>query len=53
MGGAPPEANRAAGLLLMRLGEKERARAAFDRYLTEAPEAEDKALINSYLEQLR
>jgi regulator of sirC expression with transglutaminase-like and TPR domain len=52
-GGAPPEANRAAGLLLMRRGEKEQARAAFDRYLIEAPEAEDKAMIHAYLEQLR
>jgi predicted Zn-dependent protease len=52
-GGAPPETNRAAGLLLMRRGEKERARAAFDRYLTEAPEAEDKQMIHAYLEQLR
>ena len=52
-GGAPPETNRAAGLLLMRQGAKERARAAFDRYLTEAPDAEDKAMIQSYLEQLR
>jgi predicted Zn-dependent protease len=52
-GGAPPETNRAAGLLLMRHGAKEQARAAFDRYLTEAPEAEDKAMIHAYLEQLR
>jgi regulator of sirC expression with transglutaminase-like and TPR domain len=37
----------------MRLGEKPRARAAFERYLTDAPEAEDKAMIRSYLEQLR
>jgi predicted Zn-dependent protease len=53
IGGAPPETNRALGLLLMRLGEKPRARAAFERYLTDAPEAEDKAMIRSYLEQLR
>ncbi|MEX2223228.1 MAG: M48 family metalloprotease [Candidatus Rokuibacteriota bacterium] len=52
-GGAPPETNRAAGLLLMRRGEKDRARAAFDRYLTEAPDAEDKSMIHAYLEQLR
>ena len=53
LGSAPPEANRAAGLLLMRQGQKAQARAAFDRYLTEAPEAEDKPMIQSYLEQLR
>jgi predicted Zn-dependent protease len=53
LGGAPPETHRAAGLLLIRQGEKERARVAFDRYLTEAPEAEDKQMIQSYLEQLR
>ena len=53
LGGAPPEAHRAAGLLLMRQGQKERARAAFGRYLTEAAEAEDKPMIQSYLDQLR
>jgi hypothetical protein len=37
----------------MRQGQKDRARAAFDRYLTEAPEAEDKPMIQSYLEHLR
>jgi len=53
LGGAPPETYRAAGLLLMRQGQKERARDAFDHYLTEAAEAEDKPMIQSYLEQLR
>jgi len=53
LGGAPPETYRAAGLLLMRQGQRERARDAFDHYLTEAAEAEDKPMIQSYLEQLR
>jgi predicted Zn-dependent protease len=53
LGGAPPETYRGAGLLLMRQGQKERARDAFDHYLTEAAEAEDKPMIRSYLEQLR
>ena len=53
LGGAPPETYRAAGLLLMRQGQNERARDAFDHYLTEAAEAEDKPMIRSYLEQLR
>ncbi len=53
LGGAPPEAHRAVGLLLMRQGQKDRARAAFDHYLTEAPAAEDKPMIQSYLEHLR
>jgi predicted Zn-dependent protease len=53
LGGAPPETNRATGLLLMRQGEKKRARTAFERYLTERPEAEDKAMIQAYLEELR
>jgi predicted Zn-dependent protease len=52
-GEAPPETNRAVGLMLMRRGDNEQARVAFDRYLTEAPEAEDKAMIHAYLEQLR
>jgi predicted Zn-dependent protease len=52
-GGAPPETHRGAGLLRMRQGDKDTARAAFDRYLAEAPEAEDRAMIRSYLEQLR
>jgi regulator of sirC expression with transglutaminase-like and TPR domain len=53
LGGAPPETHRATGLLLMRQGDRERARAAFERYLAEAPEAEDRSMIQSYLEQLR
>jgi predicted Zn-dependent protease len=53
LGGAPPETHRATGLLLMRQGDRERARAAFERYMAEAPEAEDRSMIQSYLEQLR
>ena len=52
-GAAPPETYRATGLVLMRQGDRERARAAFGRYLTEAPEAEDKQMIQAYMEQLR
>jgi beta-barrel assembly-enhancing protease len=53
LSGAPAEAHRGTGLLLMRQGQNDRARAAFDRYLTEAPDAEDRAMIHAYLEQLR
>jgi Zn-dependent protease with chaperone function len=53
LGGAPPETHRGAGLLRMRGGDRDGARAAFDRYLAEATEAEDRAMIQSYLEQLR
>jgi len=52
-GDAPPETNRALGLVWMRRGDRERARAAFHRYVTDAPAAEDRAMIDSYLEQLR
>jgi beta-barrel assembly-enhancing protease len=51
--GAPAETNRALALLFLRRGEQERARAAFERYLAEASEAEDRAMIRAYLEKLR
>lgn len=52
IGGAPAEAHRALGLLYMRGGEKGGARAAFERYLTTHPEAEDREMIQSYLREL-
>ncbi len=53
LGGAPRETSRALGLLFLRRGQKDRARLAFERYLADTPTAEDRAMILSYLEQLR
>lgn len=50
---APPETYRGLGLLFTRAGEKEKARAAFDRYLRERPDADDRAMVRAYLEQLK
>lgn len=50
---APPETHRALGLLFSRAGEKQKARSAFERYLQTRPNAEDRAMIEAYLEQLR
>ncbi len=49
----PAEIHRSVGLLRLRRGEREQARAAFERYLAAVPAAEDRAMIESYLEQLR
>jgi len=51
-GKAPPEAQRALGLLYWRQDRNEDARAAFERYLALEPEAEDRAMIEHYLGQL-
>ncbi len=53
LGDAPPEAARALGLLLMRQGDGPGARAAFERYLAGSPAAEDRPMIESYLERLQ
>jgi hypothetical protein len=49
----PAEVHRSVGLLRLRRGERVQARAAFERYLAAAPAAEDRAMIESYLERLR
>ena len=49
----PVEIHRSVGLLRLRRGEREQARAAFERYLAAVPAAEDRAMIESYLERLR
>ena len=51
-GGAPAEAFRSLGLVHWARGDTEQARQAFERYLTEEPLAEDRAMIESYLERI-
>lgn len=50
---APVEVHRAAGLALWQLGRDAEAVTAFERYLQRAPDAEDRAMISSYIEDLR
>ena len=48
----PPETQRALGLLFYKTGEKERARMAYKQYLERKPNAEDREMIQMYLEEL-
>lgn len=50
--GAPAETHRALGLILMRQGQRERARQAFMRYLEGRTDAEDRQMVESYVRQL-
>ncbi len=52
MADAPVETDRALGLLFSKAGEKEKARSSFERYLQRRPDAEDRAMIRAYLQQL-
>jgi len=52
MDDAPAETHRALGLLFSAAGEKEKARSSFERYLHKRPDAEDRAMIRAYLQQL-
>jgi beta-barrel assembly-enhancing protease len=49
---APVDAHRALGLVLMKQGEKAKARAAFTEYLARHPEADDRAMVELQLRQL-
>jgi predicted Zn-dependent protease len=51
-GGAPAETHRSLGLLMWKAGELGEARRAFEDYLAAAPEAEDRAMIDSYLHRI-
>jgi len=51
-GDAPPETYRSLGLVLLSLDRRKAARDAFERYLAAVPEAEDRRLIERYLEDL-
>jgi predicted Zn-dependent protease len=50
--GAPAEAHRSLGLVHWREGRETEARAAFEAYLRAAPDADDGAMVKSYLDQL-
>ena len=50
-GGGPPEAHRALGLVYWSAGRKDEARGAFEAYIEVAPEAEDRAMVEYYLQQ--
>ncbi|MCH8926969.1 MAG: M48 family metalloprotease, partial [Proteobacteria bacterium] len=50
-GAAPPEAHRALGLVYWSAGRKDEARGAFEAYIEVAPEAEDRAMVEYYLQQ--
>ncbi|MBI2161377.1 MAG: M48 family metalloprotease [Candidatus Rokubacteria bacterium] len=50
--GAPAETQRNLGLVLMKTGDRTRARAAFARYLERRPDAQDREIIRDYLKRL-
>jgi predicted Zn-dependent protease len=49
---APSEAHRALGFLALKRGEKEKAKASLHRYLEASPDADDREMIRSYLQQI-
>jgi Zn-dependent protease with chaperone function len=51
-GEAPPEAYRSLGLVLMKQDDRRRAREAFTGYLERQPAADDRPMIQKYLERL-
>ncbi len=50
--GAPPEAHRSLGLMYIKAGRRDDARGALKRYLKASPGANDRAMIQSQIEQL-
>lgn len=51
--GAPAETHRSLGLMYWKTGQAARARKSFGTYLAAAPKAEDRAMIKSYIQQLK
>jgi tetratricopeptide (TPR) repeat protein len=51
--GAPPEAWREHGMALRAAGDKPEARAALEHYLELAPNADDRAFVLSYIDELK
>jgi predicted Zn-dependent protease len=49
---APPETHRSLGVLLLRAGDRPRARESFERYLERRPDAEDREMIRDQLRRL-
>ena len=50
--GAPAEVHRALGLVYLSTDRADEAKSAFEAYLVAAPEAEDRAMIEHYLQQI-
>lgn len=50
---APAETHRALGLLFLKGGERAKAQSSFERYLQRRPDAEDRDMIKTYLQQLQ
>jgi beta-barrel assembly-enhancing protease len=50
---APVQSFRELGILYQKLGQKEKARMAFKQYLLKATAATDKAMVESYLNELK
>ena len=53
LGNPPPEIYRSLGLTHWRMGKTEEARNSFRQYLETSPNAPDRLIIESYLNQLR
>lgn len=51
-GEGPPVAYRNLGLVLRRTGDRAGARLAFQRYVELAPEAKDRAMVDTYIQEL-
>ncbi len=51
-GGAPAETHRSLALLYWSQGRKAEARGAFEAYLEANPDADDRAMVESYLQQI-
>ncbi|MFQ6016675.1 MAG: M48 family metalloprotease [Kiloniellaceae bacterium] len=53
LGEAPPETHRALGLVYWSMERSKDAREAFETYLRQDPGAEDRAMIESYIQQIQ
>ena len=51
--GAPAETHRSLGLVYWKTGQPAKARKSFRAYLAAAPKAEDRAMVKSYIQQLK
>jgi len=51
-GGAPPEIHRSMGLIYLKSGQSEKARAAFAKYLELSPDADDLEIIKSMIQPM-
>jgi predicted Zn-dependent protease len=53
LGNPPSEIYRSMGVVYLRMGSAEEARAAFEKYLEANPDASDRQIIESYINRLR